>query len=855
MIIRMNIRHSAFIILVVALFIPLSWGAPTFAKNSILIDAGSANLLAANALLLNAATLYNKDRGYGWLSGKDRQMLIRQDLSKSRNNLTIDSISAQNLKFRIDLQPGTWQMTFSMEAGREYQNSALFLANGKEYKLPWHAFATPAEPRTRLKPEYRLFQGKIDVGGKGLVLEWKGKADKVRLMALQFHPRPAKLENLQNIQATSAQITLRLKEAGRFDSVVSLEAIMTSLAQIVAKNPQDEFAAYWHHQLSILAKAEEYFTGLRGWEWARKATNLSMFDRYNQAIMLIDGLLADADDTHPLYERALYQRGRLIYWLDREGHGNNYAGVAPPELVKLYKRHPDSLLLAMYSNEKIDTPDSCDLLHIPNNAPAWSIAQNEVLCRTKLLSGWWIKNRQDDNGELGGKYGDDVEMLRWWTIPFLAGDETTSIGWRKLATGVWHSDRLEQGYYKKAADVEHASEPISDTAPLLAFLNAPEYIDRLAFSANHFLKRWTVLNDQGRRYFRSAWFGALTIDKRPPRNRDVPMNGRAAKAVYYYAWSTQDKAVIEGLHQWAKGWKYAAMSTDKGKPAGLIPASIRASDEAINGDEATWYQANMFWDYFNWEHEIGQQVYDLLLFTSQITGDKNLLAPLLASADLVDKFLQTSHNVTPIKGSVEWALKRLSNEPAFWSLLEQWRLLNEHTQYDTLLKKHGGPYIKYRLTGDKHHLARLADPLLETIRYNFPMRTSEALFTDRVYIARTDGDIDPLPQILGTLTGGLRTSSPYADISWHETPQGFTALVARASRSQLEVETYLFSKVAATISFRLWRLDPGKYDMILVDSEKTTLHQQIDLKNRGHKISLTIKPATEYRIILQHQGT
>lgn len=853
--IRMNICRSVFILLAIVLLIPLSWGATTFAKHPVLIDAGSTNLLAENALPLNASTLYDKGRGYGWVPGEDRQTLNRQDLSRSRDNLIIDSIAAQTLKFRIDLQPGAWQMTFWMEAGREYQNSALFLVNGKRRKLHWHAFPTPAEPRTSLKPEYRLFQGKIDVGDKGLVLEWLGKADKVRLMALQFHPRPAKPESLQNIKKISTQITLRLKEAGRFDSMISLEAIMASLAQIVAEKPQDVFAVYWHHQLSILAKAEEYFEGLRGWEWARKKTGLSMFARYNQAIMLIDGLLADADDTHPLYERALYQRGRLLYWLDRESHGNNYAGVTPPELVELYKRHPDSLLLAMYGNEKIDTPDSCDSLHAPENAPVWSIAQNEVLCRTKLLSGWWINNRQDDNGELGGKYGDDVEMLRWWTIPFFAGDETTSIGWRKLATGVWNSDRLEQGYYKKAADVEHASEPIADTAPLLTFLNDPEYIDRLAFSADHFLKRWTVLNDQGRRYFRSAWFGALTIDERPPRNRDIPMNGRAARAVYYYAWSTQNKAVIEGLHQWAKGWDYAAMSTDKGKPAGLIPASIQASNEAINGDEATWYQANMFWNYFNWEHETGQQIYDMLLFTSQLTGDKSLLTALLASADLVEKFLQTNTDIKPIKGSAKWAIKRLSNEPAFWSLLEQWRLLNDNTRYDALLKKQGGPYIKYRLTGSKHHLDHVADPLLETIRYNFPMRTSEALFTDRVYIARTDGDTDPLPQILGMLTGGLRTSSPYADISWHETPQGFTALVAKASSSRLEIETYLFSDVAATISFRLWRLDFGKYDMILTYDGKTISRQQVNLKNRGHRISLTIKPKTEYRIILQYKKT
>lgn len=826
-----------------------SSAAMKFSKNAILIDAGSTNILSPGALPLEADTRYNKDTGYGWISGPKRQSLLRKNLSRSRNKLTIDSISAQKLKFRIDLAPGDWQVTFWMESGMEHQNSALFLINGKARNLNWHIFGAPAEPKVSLNPSYRLYMGNVTVGKKGLVLEWRGKADLVRLNGLQFHSRPTKIKNLQKIKKTSVQTALRLKEAGRFDSIVSLEAIMADL-----NNPSDTYATYWRHQLSVLAKAEEYFEGMRGWEWARKKTGLSMFGRYNQAIMLIDGLLADADDSHPLYERALYQRGRLLYWRDREGHGNNYDGVAPHELVNLYKRHPDSLLLAMYANEKIDTPDSCDNLSSPPNAPAWSIAQNEVLCRTRLLSGWWIKNRQDDNGELGGKYGDDVEMLRWWTIPFLSGDATTSRGWRKLATGVWHSDRLEQGYYKKPSDVEHASEPISDTAPLLAFLDEPEYIDRLAYSANHFLKRWTVLNDQGRRYFRSAWFGALTMDERPPRNRDIPMNGRAAKAVYYYAWSTQDKVIIDALHQWAKGWAYGAMSTAKGKPAGLIPASIRAHDEAINGDEPTWYVANMFWDYYDWDHEKGQQIYDMLLFMSQMTGDKSLLEPMFSSADLVEKFLSADHTKNFAKGSAEWAIKRLSEEPAFWSVLEQWRLLNNDNRYDALLNKHGGPYIKYRLTGNKNYLAPAAEPILETIRYNFAMRTREALFTDRVYITRTDGGMDPRPQILGMLTGGMLTSSPYADISWQDTPQGFTALVSKASKSTLEIETYLFSDAEKEIAFRLWRLEPGKYRMTLLHKGKETYSQNINLKKRGQKISLVIKPATEYRLTLQRTG-
>ena len=821
-----------------------------FEKLPILFDISTEPRLSPAALAVGPEAIYTDDKGYGWLSKEKRTSLERHELAKSRDELTIDSVSSTRLKFRVNLTPGEWQMTFWMEAGMEDQNSAHFLVQGKRQTLNWYTFDAPAEPRTKLRPQYRLYHGRATVGKKGLVLEWKGQNDLVRLNGLQFFPDTPLPDSLQKIKESQVQILLRIKEAGRFNSILPLDSIITDLNQTLEKNPSALYAHYWHHQLTLLAKSEEYFEGLRGWEWSRKKTDLSMFDRYGQAIMLIDGLLAHATSTHPLYERALYQRGRLLYWLDREGHGNNYEGITPKDLVELYQRHPDNNILAMYANKKIDTHDRCDEISLPANAATWSIKQNEVLCRTKLLTHWWIKNRQDDNGELGGKYGDDVEMLRWWTIPLLAGDITTSQGWKKLATGVWHSDRLEEGYYKKASDVEHASEPISDTAPLLTFLNEPEYTDRLAFSARHFLNRWTVLNDHGRRYFKSAWFGALTIDERPPRNRDLPMNGRATKAVRYYAWRNRDAETVKALHEWARAWAYATMRTDKGKPAGIVPASIRASDEAINGDEPTWYQANMFWDYFNWQHEAGQQIYDLLLFTSQLTGDQKLLEPLFAATDLIKDYVEkpTPDTTTVRTGSENWAIKRLRHSPAFWSVLEQWRLLNNDTRYDEMLKKHGGPYIKYRLTGDKKHLILAPELILETIRYNFPMLTREALFTDRVYIARTDGGIDPIPQIIGMLTGSLRTSSPYADITWENSPQGFTALVADASNQHLEIETRLFNNVEHDISFRLWRLNPGKYTISITKDEKSIYRKNLVFKERGQIITFPLKPNEEYKI-------
>src|SRR5207245_309826 len=274
------------------------------------------------------------------------------------------------------------------------------------------------------------------------------------------------------------------------------------------------------------------------------------------------------------FERALWQRGRLLYWLARERHGPDEEAAARRDLAALLARHPDDPLLAMYNGRKIHLPDLCDRLESPPEAPAWSVAQREALCRLGEIARYWVEQRQAPNGEFGGKLDDDVELLRGWPPLRRAGDPVALAGWKRLADGVWRSGWIEDGYDKRPLDVEHGSELIADTAPgLAAFTDEPEYLDRLRPSARLFERLWTAVNPSGRRFFRSAWFSSRAVDVRPPRDRDVEMNTRAVKAVRYLVWKTREPALIRTLHEWASAWVHAALRTDKGKPPGLIPAS------------------------------------------------------------------------------------------------------------------------------------------------------------------------------------------------------------------------------------------------------------------------------------------
>jgi hypothetical protein len=84
----------------------------------------------------------------------------------------------------------------------------------------------------------------------------------------------------------------------------------------------------------------------------------------------------------------------------------------------------------MYTEEEIDTPDPCDCLPSDLQAPLWSVAQREALCRLRLLAHWWVNERQAANGEFGGKLGDDVELLRTWVTLVLTDDAIAKTGWQ-----------------------------------------------------------------------------------------------------------------------------------------------------------------------------------------------------------------------------------------------------------------------------------------------------------------------------------------------------------------------------------------------------------------------------------------
>lgn len=813
-------------------------------RDVVRFDAGSSGSeLEPGAAELNLDTSYTPSQGYGWTQAP-RESFARPELSRSRSPMTIDGVVGQRLGFRADVAPGVWFLTLWVDAEREGTGTPTLLIQGRQQPLGWQEFRPSDEPNHSLPRIYRVFHGKAVVRSAGISFELIGRGGDVRLLGISL------IRQVKSTKPIHRQLLRQLADAGSYKSDTSLDELASQVKESLRLNPADAFLALWLERLELLAAADRY-SSMRGWEWADQETGLGMFERLTQAVMLSDALLStDEEHASPLTERALFIRGRLLYWLGEEWLGGHEMADGKRDLKTLYARHPDDKLLAMYNGEKIDLPEKCDCLETTADAPAWSIAEREALCRMRQIAHWWVNHRQIANGELGGKLGDDVEILRWWAPLILSGDETAKRGWKKLADGVWQSKHVHDGYAGQMRDVEHAAEFVADTAPMMVLISdEPTYVDRLKRSARHFDNLWTGRTAKGHRFFRSAWFNSSEVLAEEPRGRDLEYNSRAVQAVRYLAWCRRDPEVIRPLHEWSLAWVNAALRTDKGKPKGIIPASVRFSDEAINGDEPNWYRANMYWRYFDWDHFCGSVMLDQLLFTYTLTKDRQLLEPMFLALDLIhseeDGLVRTNGSSLE-EGSRAWAAEKLIQSELLWSVVEQWRFLSGDSRWDDLIMRHGTPYGRYRISGEESHLVEGLDRLLENVRYNTPLKTSEPIHTDRVYAPGYE-------QLKAMLTGdGIWANlSPYFAVSWEKTDEDFTALVSETGRDRLGVRLYSFAPEERQIAMRIWQLAPGKYRLIVNSGEGEPQEKLITVAERGQRIPITLPARRELSIRLE----
>jgi hypothetical protein len=131
--------------------------------------------------------------------------------------------------------------------------------------------------------------------------------------------------------------------------------------------------------------------------------------------------------------------------------------------------------------------------------------------------------------------------------------------------------------------------------------------------------------------------------------------------------------------------------------------------------------------------------------------------------------------------------------------------LTANAKYDSLVMDYGAPYNRFTLSHDTTLVIAGLERILETLRFNWPLLTSEVKFTDRVYIPGSN-------LLMGMYTGhfGAGYEFPAHIVSWKNTGKDVAVFVQQGDKHSFRSLLYNFG-TPKEIGMRTWQLSPGLY--------------------------------------------
>ncbi len=561
-----------------------------------------------------------------------------------------------------------------------------------------------------------------------------------------------------------------------------------------------------------------------------------------------------------------------------EGRGPKAFDAPGRYFKEITAAYPDFRLARIMYGEKLPMKSTWKA---PASAPEWAALQYQLLHRILDTIHYWVNERMDESGLLGGGLGDDVEALRWWGPAIsLADDPTTIKGFKKLSEAAWKSTK-GAGFALQIQDVEHSAEDISDSQPLMALINygTPDMTlttERLTKMQPVFRDVWSTVTPDGHRMLKGHYLSATAVD----REGDVPYNIRAIRPLLWAAWVAQGKnrELDDLLVAYAASWRDAIMSEFDGKPRGIVPMMIRTDRRTAKQDTNDGYlDKPLSWSfpgYWSYEYPAGfsAKVYDLLVAAYELSGDRSFLEPITFGLEAVRKI--APDDMDPAKypeGSFDWAIR--SAVPMLGLAGANYRIATGDTSYDDVLLRIAPPHTQFVILAARAEneggMDQAVAPVLEKLRTDLTemnsspeLRTTLIKSTDRIYVCGS--------QIIEAMATGIAASKadlrggeviwPFFQITWQGTAGQLAAMVGNASPSRLDVLLYSFADKPLDLRPRVWRLDPGEYRMVLTATDRSGFKAVRELSSRdvtitgaGQEVPFTLPPGVPARVSISRK--
>jgi hypothetical protein len=789
--------------------------------------------------------------------------------------------SDDKIEFKSKIKAGEYYLEILMDGGNTGLWKGNILVNGVEIKKELSSFTR--DPESDEAPKYWSFIREVKIDTDEFLFSIRAENQPVTINALTLISKgEASLELIngkitadKNFSCPNNKLIIDLLNKGSVNEALRLidaipesmfllekaQLLLATAGRLETENPRQiienslrilnsEKKTNNSPEVELNIKVAQLYSFADqrfksgGWDWTSDLAKSGIFDHIEDAGMAFEEI--SRFENHPLQIRATYELAKVEFqiWLEQQARGQRSKSDKHFNIVKKY--YPDNKLIKMYLGERLST---VSYPKWDKKIPEWAFLQKKAMDGILDIIHYWVENRQADNGEFGGKYDDDVEMLRWWGVSRnVVNDSVALLGMQRLVDGIWNSKWIENGWSRKLKDVEHSSEPIADTQPMMIGFDYgnPIYVERCMESAAK-LELWTGINSRGHRHFKSSWYSSSAIDTTAPKNCDVEMNTRTIKAINWLAWYNHHPTAIKFLKEWGDAWLEDCLRTEKDKPKGIVPAAIRFRDDAISGYSENWYDSGMFWDYYNFGG--GSKMLNQFLVNYLLFNDTKYLQPIELALELIEKYENEDlENSEP--GSEKWTANELINSGGFAETVEIWRIITNNSKYDKLIVKLGSDYIKFLLTkNEKYNLDGIKN-IIDGTYNNRELNTTEAYFTDRVEIR----DLSSRKEWSSTHIESIYTGSPFLDtfypfnpISWRGFGNNFAALVLDSSPTNLKIKIINLSDNVINGAIIFHQLENGSYNFVsnATNNGKNIVKTKFEVLNRNSELQINLIPGVE----------
>jgi hypothetical protein len=513
--------------------------------------------------------------------------------------------------------------------------------------------------------------------------------------------------------------------------------------------------------------------------------------------------------NNPFYDKARYYNARLMRAHLMEG-GDYKAQKAVAIFAELKKWYPEHPGLRELTGEQLAWGQ--ELADDASDAPAWARYLRELYARQCAVLNWWFTKRQYKDGQLGGGWGDDCEILRaWGPLAVISnGDPAIVDGIERLCMGIWRGAINPEYGFSGYGDVEHSSEPSTDTQPTMMILRwgDPLFIERNMRSAKTIRDIYMGVDQTGHYRFRSAFYGEGLVGKTPGQEGDVHYNTRTMKHLQQLAfWGNKEARRV--YLSWLDGWRQQTMTAYPNKPAGVVPGQLYWPTGTVIPPAGTtpkdWVSTNA--PDPDAVPGMGGMIMGGFLAGYRFTGDPKFLEPMYnycmntSTGPLVlnDKSLKP--------GSREWVLCGQQGD-THTDTVASFRWLSGDRTVDEYLMRFASPYQRYMVTNDPDALIKDVEKAAKAMRVNFRLMTEELLQTDRAGLPMSRESSGAYTGALHNWCDGL---TPTMAVTWDVPDTNFAALVVAGSQQRLRTWVYSFHDQPVRMGMRLWRLTPGRY--------------------------------------------